>query len=78
MSSIFIKNATIINEGRAFKGDLLIKDELISDLGSIDPERIPSGTKVIDASGLFLIPGIIDDQVHFSEPGLTHKGDILS
>ena len=78
MSSIFIKNATIINEGRAFKGDLLIKDELISDLGSIDPERIPSGTKVIDASGLFLIPGIIDDQVHFREPGLTHKGDILS
>ncbi len=78
MNSIYIKNATIINEGSNFKGDLLIKDEIISEIGNIGPERIPPGTNVIDAKGLFLLPGIIDDQVHFREPGLTYKGDILS
>jgi dihydroorotase len=78
MNSICIKNANIVNEGVSFKGDLLIDDEIISEIGSIDPEKIPPGAKVIDASGLFLIPGVIDDQVHFREPGLTHKGDILS
>ena len=78
MSSILIKNATIVNEGISFKGDLLIKDELISEIGNIDPEKIPEGTNIINAEGLLLLPGIIDDQVHFREPGLTHKGDILS
>jgi dihydroorotase len=78
MSSIHIKNASIVNEGIIFKGDLLVKNEFISSIGLIDPETIPSGTRVIDAKGLFLIPGVIDDQVHFREPGLTHKGDILS
>ena len=76
MSSILIKNATIINEGRSFRSDLLIKDELITSIGSADQMIIPSGTKIIDATGLLLIPGVIDDQVHFREPGLTHKGDI--
>jgi dihydroorotase len=78
MSNILIKNATIVNEGRTFKGDLLIKDELIAEVGYIDPDIIPAGAKIIDARGLFILPGIIDDQVHFREPGLTHKGDILS
>ena len=78
MNSIYIKNASIVNEGRTFKGDVLIKGELISDIGSIENSEIPDGAKVIDANGLFLLPGIIDDQVHFREPGLTHKGDILS
>lgn len=78
MSSILIRNATIINEGRSFRSDLLIKDELISSIGSAEEINIPSGTKIIDASGLLLMPGVIDDQVHFREPGLTHKGDILS
>ena len=78
MSSILIKDATIVNEGRTFKGDLLIKDELISEIGCISLERIPAGAKIIDARGLLILPGIIDDQVHFREPGLTHKGDILS
>jgi dihydroorotase len=78
MSSILIKNATIINEGKSFKGDLLVKDEIISAIGDFDQINIPSGAKVIDATGLFLIPGVIDDQVHFREPGLTHKGDINS
>jgi dihydroorotase len=78
MSSILIQNATIINEGKTFKGDLLIKDELISAIGAPGQVKAPPGTKQIDASGLLLIPGVIDDHVHFREPGLTHKGDILS
>lgn len=78
MSSILIKNATIINEGRSFHSDLLIADEVISAIGNADEMRIPDATKTIDAKGLLLLPGIIDDQVHFREPGLTHKGDILS
>ena len=78
MSSIIIKNATIINEGRNFRGDLLIKDELISAIGSIEKREIPPSAETVDATGLFLIPGVIDDHVHFREPGLTHKGDILS
>jgi dihydroorotase len=78
MSNILIKNATIVNEGNIFHSDLYIKDELISAIGSIDHSKIPSGTRMIDAKGLLLIPGVIDDQVHFREPGLTHKGDIYS
>jgi len=78
MSSILIINATIINEGRSLRNDLLIKDELISAIGRSEEWNIPSGTKTIDARGLLLIPGVIDDQVHFREPGLTYKGDILS
>jgi len=75
-----IKNATIINEGLKFKGNVLIDGEKIS---KIFPHIIPSDfdlkdIEVIDASGLYLIPGVIDDQVHFREPGLTHKGDITS
>ena len=78
MSSILIKNATIINEGRIFRNDVLLINELISLIGSPDKINIPSGTKIIDATGLLLMPGVIDDQVHFREPGLTHKGDIYS
>lgn len=78
MSKIIIQNATIINEGRSFRGDLLIEDERITSIGLIDKINIPVGTKVVDATGLLLLPGIIDDHVHFREPGLTHKGDIFS
>jgi dihydroorotase len=78
MSGILIKNAIIVNEGKSFKGDLLVKDELISALGSSDNMDIPAGTTIIDATGRFILPGIIDDQVHFREPGLVHKGDILT
>ena len=78
MSSILITNATIINEGRSYRSDLLISDELISAIGSAEQMNVPAGTKIIDASGLLLLPGVIDDQVHFREPGLTHKGDIHS
>lgn len=78
MSTILIKNATIVNEGKSFRGNLLIKDELISAIGDTDNIKISADTKIIDATGLLLLPGVIDDQVHFREPGLTHKGDIFS
>ncbi len=78
MNAILINNATIVNEGRSFKGNLLIENETIAAIGKIPSEKIPANTKLIDASGLLLMPGIIDDQVHFREPGLTHKGDIFS
>jgi dihydroorotase len=78
MSSLLIKNATIVNEGRIFQDDLLVTGEIISSVGSSEHFNIPTDTNIIDATGLILIPGIIDDQVHFREPGLTHKGDIYS
>ncbi len=76
MSSILIKNATIVNEGIISKKDLLIKDDLISAIGQSENWKIPAGTTIIEADGLLLLPGVIDDQVHFREPGLTHKGSI--
>lgn len=75
MTPILIKNATIINEDEQFISDLLIKNSLIE---RIDKDITEEGAKIIDASGLVLIPGAIDDQVHFREPGLTHKADIYS
>lgn len=78
MGAIIIKNGSIINEGRTFRGDLLIADDIISMIGEIDPRQVPAGAVQIDAGGMFVIPGIIDDQVHFREPGLTHKGDIFT
>ena len=78
MGTILIKNARIINEGRSQKGDLLIKGQFISAAGASGSLQIPEDTKIIDAEGLVLIPGVIDDHVHFREPGLTHKADILS
>lgn len=70
-----IKNARIINEGKIFEGDLLIHNERIARIDSAINE--PHCTQ-IDAEGNILIPGMIDDQVHFREPGLTHKADIAS
>ncbi len=78
MRPIFIKNATIVNEGTTRKGDLLVEGEEISYIGNPGEKMSPAGASIIDASGKLLLPGIIDDQVHFREPGLTHKGDILS
>ena len=78
MSSILIKHATIVNDGTISKKDLLIKDEIISAIGKSEEWEIAAGTIIIEAGGLLLLPGVIDDQVHFREPGLTHKGDILS
>src|SRR4030065_341797 len=78
MSNIFIKNATIINEGMTFRGEMLIKDEFISAIKPRGQITVPYKTQIIDASGLLLIPGVIDDQVHFREPGLTYKADIFT
>jgi len=71
-----IKNAQIVNEGKIFKSDVLIENELIVKISENISEE--NTDKIIDAEGKFLIPGVIDDQVHFREPGLTHKGDIES
>jgi len=74
--SIAIINANIVNEGSIIQRDLLIKGGRIIKVES--SIHIPEGTQVIDAKGKYLLPGLIDDQVHFREPGLTHKGGILS
>ena len=77
MNRILIKNAKIVNEGTIFVGDVLIENEFIVEIAeSISAKS--SNCKIIDAEGNYLIPGAIDDQVHFREPGLTHKGDIES
>jgi dihydroorotase len=77
MKTTLIKNAKIVNEGTIFEGDVLIENEFIIEIGeNISPKS--SDCKIIYADGNYLIPGAIDDQVHFREPGLTHKGDIAS
>jgi dihydroorotase len=75
-----IKNATIVNEGLKFNGNILISGEKIE---KVYPHPLPgnfdfSELEIIDAKGLYLLPGVIDDQVHFREPGLTHKGEIAT
>lgn len=78
MISQLIKNALIINEGKKFIGSVLIKNDLIEEIFTEIPENIPSDWKVIDASGKILIPGVIDDQVHFRDPGMPEKGDLFT
>jgi len=77
MNRILIKNAKIVNEGSIFEGDVLIENDLIVEISDSISLKT-SDCKVVDAEGSYLIPGAIDDQVHFREPGLTHKGDIES
>lgn len=76
MNKILIKNAKIVNEGKIVEGDVLVDGEFIVEIA--DSISAKPDFKVIDAEGNYLIPGAIDDQVHFREPGLTHKGDIAS
>lgn len=76
MKKYIIKNGTIINEGKREVKDILIQDGKIAKI-SVDIEGVDFA-QVIDATGKYVIPGMIDDQVHFREPGLTHKGDIAS
>ena len=71
-----IQNARLVNEGQVTEGDLLIRDGRIEQIAASLPAA--AGTAVIDAAGRYLLPGMIDDQVHFREPGLTHKGGIRS
>jgi dihydroorotase len=77
MNRILIKNAKIVNEGSIFEGDVLIENDLIVEISDSISLKT-SDCIVIDAEGNYLMPGAIDDQVHFREPGLTHKGDIES
>ena len=74
--TFLIKNATLVNEGKSFRSDVLIVDGKIA---SVKPFiTVEENIKIIDATGLHLLPGVIDDQVHFREPGLTHKGEIYT
>lgn len=75
MKTYLIKNARIVNEGKIFEGDVLIEDTFIAKIAS---DITHDNAQVIDAHGHFLLPGAIDDQVHFREPGLTHKGEIYT
>ena len=76
MSTFLIKNANIVNEGKTLLGDVLVEGEFIKEIAS--SIQVSDGIKVIDAEGKYLIPGMIDDQVHFREPGLTHKANIAT
>ncbi|QQX77333.1 MULTISPECIES: dihydroorotase [Aequorivita] len=75
MKAVLIKNANIVNEGKIVKGDVLVQDGRIAEISETISAK-SSDTKVIDADGSYLLPGMIDDQVHFREPGLTHKATI--
>lgn len=75
MAKILLKNAQIVNEGKVFKSDILISNEIIEKIAvNIDD----ADAEVLDLSGKIIIPGMIDDQVHFREPGLTHKGELYT
>lgn len=76
MSTLLILNGTIVNENRIFQADIFVKNGFIEKIES-DLQHL-NADKIIDASGLHIFPGLIDDQVHFREPGLTHKGNIYS
>jgi dihydroorotase len=76
MSTLLIRNARLVNEGKIYFADVFIRNSFIE---KIDTNGISMhADKTIDAEGLYLLPGVIDDQVHFREPGLTHKGDLYT
>lgn len=75
MPSTLIRNAQIVNEGQIFRSDVFIKDGFIAQISNTIEA---SADIIIDADGKYLLPGVIDDQVHFREPGLTHKAEIYT
>jgi dihydroorotase len=77
MKRRLIRDAMVVNEGRTFRGHVLLEGELIADVIRAGAE-LPEADETTDVQGLVLLPGLIDDQVHFREPGLTHKADIES
>lgn len=77
MQSILFKNVHVVNEGKIFLGNVLIEDKIISKISHASIVSPPSSI-VIDGKGKYLLPGVIDDQVHFREPGLTHKAEIYT
>lgn len=78
MKRTWIKNAQIVNEGKIFNGSVVIVDEIIDEI--LEADTLPSGLcdEIIDAQGYYLIPGVIDDHVHFRDPGLTQKADMYT
>lgn len=74
--SYLIKNAKIVNENNTFTGDVLIENDIIKQISTTI--NVDENTEIINADGKYLIPGFIDDQVHFREPGLTHKANIAT
>lgn len=77
LKKTLIKNANIVNEGKTFSGDILIEGEFIKEIDASISAKSADVT-IIDAEGKYVLPGAIDDQVHFREPGLTHKADIAT
>ena len=73
-----IKNATLVNEGKSFLASVVISEGIIKEIISDDCQQTFDNYEIIDAKGLLLLPGAIDDQVHFRDPGLTHKGCIAT
>jgi len=75
----YLTNALIVNEGKTFHGSIEISEGLIQKI-TCDDEPLPVNpdAEIIDCAGCFVIPGVIDDHVHFREPGLTHKSDIFT
>ncbi len=78
MKRVQIKNVIIVNEGKKFLGSVVIEGEIIAEVLKDEDSPCKACDEVIDASGCYLLPGIIDDHVHFRDPGLTHKADIDS
>jgi len=78
MNNYIIKNARIVNEGKTISGFVVVRNGIIQEVGKGEPETLSDFVTVLDAQNQFLVPGVIDDQVHFREPGLTHKADIFS
>ena len=76
MSKLLLTNARLVNEGKIRDADVLIDGERIAEIGA--SISAPSDAVVIDVAGKYLLPGMIDDQVHFREPGMTHKGDLAT
>ena len=75
MKKVLIKNARIVNEGKIFDGDVFVEDGIIVEISESISAKSPD-VNIFDAEGTYLLPGLIDDQVHFREPGLTHKENI--
>ncbi|MFH0756008.1 MAG: dihydroorotase [Bacteroidota bacterium] len=78
MDNYLIKNARIVNKGVTTMGFVLVRGGIIRAVGKGKPAETPDHVEVVDAGGKYLLPGVIDDQVHFREPGLTHKGEIAT
>ena len=78
MKRTLIQNAIIVNEGRTVPGSVVIEDEKIAEILVGEEKASAPCDEIIDATGCYLLPGAIDEHVHFRDPGLTHKADIIT